>query len=80
MTRLVRGALFVLLVLVVPPHVAEACPVCFQNVESGLLDAARLGVLALAGVTIGVLVLFARWFLKLRRLAALHPPDQVESR
>jgi hypothetical protein len=49
-------------------------------VESGLLDAARLGVLALAGVTVGVLALFARWFLKLRRLAALHADEAAETR
>jgi hypothetical protein len=49
--------------------------VCFQNVDSALLDAPRLGVLALAAVTLGVLVAFGRFFLRLRRLAALHAED-----
>lgn len=50
------------------PRLAEACPICFGAADSPLLDGARLGVLAMAGITVGVLAAFARWFLKLRQL------------
>lgn len=50
------------------PRLAEACPVCFGGGDSALLDGARAGVLAMAGVTAGVLAGLARWFLKLRQL------------
>lgn len=50
------------------PRLAEACPICFGGGDSGLLDGARAGVLAMAGVTVGVLAALARWFLKLRQL------------
>jgi hypothetical protein len=49
------------------PRLAAACPICFGGVDSGLLDGARAGVLAMAAVTVGVLAAFARWFLKLRQ-------------
>jgi hypothetical protein len=65
----VRGVLFVLAVLFVPA-VAHACPVCFQGVDSPLLDSARAGVLAMAVVLAGVLAGFARWFVRLARLDA----------
>lgn len=50
------------------PRLAEACPICFGGGDSGLLDGARAGVLAMAGVTVSVLAALARWFLKLRQL------------
>ena len=56
----------VLLALAAP---AGACPICFGGDGSPLLDAARLGVLTMALVTVGVLAAFARWFLRLRALA-----------
>lgn len=52
------------------PEAVEACPVCFQGVESPLLDAARAGVLAMAIVLVGVLGAFGRWFVRLARLEA----------
>ena len=61
-------ALLVLVLIAAVTEPAHACPVCFQNVESPLLDAARLGVLAMVAVTTGVLAAFGRWFLRLRRL------------
>lgn len=45
-----------------------ACAICFDGVESPLLDAARLGVLTMAGVTVIVLGAFGRWFVRLARL------------
>jgi len=47
-----------------------ACAICFANADSPLLDAARLAVLLMAGVTSGVLITFAVWFSRLARLAA----------
>ena len=63
----VRGLLLVLAILFVP-DVADACPVCFQGVDSPLLDSARAGVLAMAVVLAGVLAAFGRWFVRLARL------------
>ena len=45
-----------------------ACAICFDGVESPLLDAARLGVLTMAGVMVIVLGAFGRWFVRLDRL------------
>ena len=50
------------------PRVAFACPVCFNGVESPILDSARIGVLAMAGLTVCVLTAFGAWFLRLARL------------
>ena len=50
------------------PRAADACPICFGAGDSALLHGARLGVVAMAAVTVGVLAAFGRWFLKLRRL------------
>jgi hypothetical protein len=46
-----------------------ACTICFGNADSPLLDAARIGVLTMVGVTVCVLAGFARWFVRLARLA-----------
>ena len=46
---------------------ASACTICFAGVDSPMLDAARLGVLAMASITIGVLGAFAAWFVRLAR-------------
>lgn len=52
------------------PEAAEACSICFQGVESPLLDSARAGVIAMAVVLVGVLGAFGRWFVRLARLEA----------
>ena len=44
-----------------------ACSICFGAADGPLLDAARLGVLVMVGVTCAVLVLFARFFLRIAR-------------
>jgi hypothetical protein len=66
-----RVALASALGLLLLPQIADACPICFGAADSPLLDAARLGVIAMACVTLMVLSAFARWFLKLRRLERL---------
>lgn len=49
-----------------------ACTICFGNADSPLLDAARIGVLTMAGVTICVLAGVARWVVRLARLSREH--------
>ena len=46
-----------------------ACPVCFGAEETHLIDGAKLGVLALLGVTFAVQGAFAGFFLYLRKRA-----------
>jgi hypothetical protein len=64
----------VLLATLALPADAGACPVCFGAADSLLLDGARYGVAVMAGVTVGVLLAFGRWFLKLR---SLQPKDDT---
>ena len=44
-----------------------ACAICFGGADGPLLDAARLGVLIMVGVTVMVLTLFARFFLRISK-------------
>ena len=67
-----RRLLFALAALPVFGGTAYACPVCFQAVESPLLDAARLGVLAMITVVVAVLCAFGTWFIRLARLQRSH--------
>jgi hypothetical protein len=48
---------------------AMACPVCFSQADSPLVDAALMGVLALLIVTVGVLGGFAAFIRHLARLS-----------
>lgn len=61
--------------VLVLPEAAWACPICFGGVQSPLLDSARLGVLAMAGLTVCVLGVFGAWFVRLARLEAAHRPQ-----
>ena len=65
------GALLVMLAAF--PQTTQACAICFGAADSPLLDAARLGVLAMVAVTLAVLAAFGRWFLRLRRLERDRP-------
>jgi hypothetical protein len=56
--------------LLLAPQVVDACPICFQGVESPLLDATRLGVLTMAFLTVCVLVVVGRWCRRLARWEA----------
>jgi hypothetical protein len=67
------------LAILLAPEAAEGCPVCFQGVESPLLDSARAGVITMAIVLIGVLGAFARWFARLARLDATTSPEDERS-
>ena len=46
-----------------------ACPVCFGALETSMIDGAKLGVLALLAVTLGVQGAFLSFFLYLRKRA-----------
>jgi hypothetical protein len=68
----------VVCMLAMVPETAAACPICFGGADGPLLDAARLGVLAMVGVTVGVLAAFGRWFLALRRLAVENRDAELQ--
>jgi hypothetical protein len=68
-----RRVLPVLAAALLLPGSAAACTICFGNVESPMLDSARLGVLAMAALTVCVLAAFGTWFVKLARLEAEQP-------
>jgi hypothetical protein len=48
---------------------AFACPVCFGAAESPLIDGAKLGILALLGITFAVQGAFVAFFIYLRQRA-----------
>ena len=70
-----RRVLPVVAAAVLLPDTVAACPICFGSVDSPLLDSARLGVLAMAGLTVCVLGAFGAWFLRLARLEAAAQAD-----
>jgi hypothetical protein len=53
-----------------------ACTICLSNADSPLLDAARLGVLTMGGVTVCVLTGFAGWIVRLARLSRETNPER----
>ena len=59
-----------------------ACPVCFGADETPLIDGAKLGMLALLGVTLAVQGGFVGFFLYLRKRAkyGADVPEEAESR
>ena len=58
------------LALLAPGAPAFACPSCFSGAEGPLVDAARLGMWLLLGLTVGLQGAFVAFFLYLRRQAA----------
>ena len=46
-----------------------ACPVCFGGADEGVRESLNAGIGVLLGVTVVVLGLFARFFLRLARLS-----------
>jgi hypothetical protein len=50
---------------------AFACPVCFGAEETSMIDGAKLGILALLGITLGVQGAFVGFFIYLRKRAKL---------
>jgi hypothetical protein len=49
-----------------------ACAVCFGAADGPLLDAARLGVVVMVAVTVGVLTAFGAFFIRISRSGQGH--------
>jgi heme/copper-type cytochrome/quinol oxidase subunit 2 len=65
-----RGIITTLaLVVLVASETLLACPHCFGAEETSLIDGAKLGILAMLGVTFTVQGAFAGFFFYLRRRA-----------
>jgi hypothetical protein len=56
-----------------------ACPACFGAEEAPLIDAARLGVLVMLGITVAVQGGFVAFFLYLRRHARRVAEAELDS-
>lgn len=65
--RLLRLLTAVGAAVILSEEATGACTVCFQGIESPLLDSARAGVLTMAVVVVGVLGVFVGWFRRLAR-------------
>ena len=66
------------LALAVTASPALACPSCFGRAEGPLVDAARLGMLLLLAVTLGLQAAFVLFFLYLRRRAARAASEALD--
>ena len=64
-----RILIAVIVMLVASSSNAFACPVCFGAEETHMVDATRLGILVLLGITLAVQGGFLAFFLYLRRRA-----------
>lgn len=64
-----RAISIVLALMTVGSTSVLACPVCFGAEETSMIDATRLGILVLLGVTVAVQGAFVAFFLYLRRRA-----------
>ena len=54
-----------------------ACAVCFGAADGPMLDAARVGVLVMAGFTCGMLAAFGVFFVRLSRRARQGEHDAL---
>ena len=64
------AAVLFALALAVAPQAAQACESCYgAKTESPLIDAARVGMFLLLGITLGVQGGFVAFFLHLRKRA-----------
>ncbi len=70
------GMAFAVYLLVGAPSLAQACSVCFGNPDSPHTQGMRSAILFLLTIIGGVLVAFAAFFLRLRRLARLAGVDE----
>jgi hypothetical protein len=55
-----------------------ACPVCFGALETGMIDGAKLGVLVLLAITLGVQGAFLGFFLYLRKHAKRNAEVELD--
>lgn len=56
-----------------------ACPVCFGAEETSIIDANKIGVLVLLGITLAVQAAFVTFFLYLRKRAKLIADADLDS-
>jgi hypothetical protein len=56
-----------------------ACPVCFGALETGMIDGAKLGVLVLLAITLGVQGAFLGFFLYLRKHAKRNAEVELDA-
>jgi heme/copper-type cytochrome/quinol oxidase subunit 2 len=56
-----------------------ACPMCFGAEESSLIDGAKLGVLVMLGITLGVQGGFVGFFLYLRKRAKRNAEIELDT-
>ena len=59
----------ILLVVLLTPHVASACPSCYGASDAPMTQGMNMAILSLLGITGGVLVAFGSFFVYLRRRA-----------
>ena len=56
-----------------------ACPVCFGAEESSLIEASKLGIFVLLGITLAVQGAFAGFFFYLRKRAKEHAELELDA-
>ena len=56
-----------------------ACPMCFGAEESSLIEASKLGILVLLGITLSVQGAFAGFFFYLRKRAKQHAEHELDT-
>jgi hypothetical protein len=56
-----------------------ACPMCFGAEESSLIEASKLGIFVLLGITLAVQGAFASFFFYLRKRAKQHAELELET-
>ena len=71
MSRLMRIVTMAFAVMILGASNVFACPVCFGAEETSMINASRLGILALLIVTFAVQGAFVGFFLYLRKRAKL---------
>ena len=69
MNRVMRVVLIAFAVMIISTSSAFACPVCFGAEETSMVNASRLGILALLLITFAVQGGFVAFFLYLRNRA-----------
>jgi len=74
----VRAALLALGLLAAGTGPAAACATCFGLADGPLIDAARLGIWLLLGVTLLVQGAFVAFFIHLRRRAARAADEAID--
>lgn len=78
-SRLAQVLLTAALVVLAGSSSVLACPMCFGAEESSLIDGAKLGILAMMGITFTVQGAFVGFFLYLRRRAKRMADDDIDT-